>query len=93
MTIDTGGAAFPSQELGQSVACAGLAPGMSLLDWFAGMALQALVAKAPLVDAEGEHGAKFDLETLTQFRHDMAVSAYDYAAMMIAEKRRTEATP
>ena len=59
---------------------------MSLRDWFAGIALSALVQKAPLVDAEGEHGRKFDKATLTQFRHDMAVSACDYADAMMKQR-------
>lgn len=79
-TTNDGGPAFPVTTIGET--------GMSLRDWFAGMALQALVAKAPLMDAEGEHGPKFDKQTLTQFRHDMAVSAYDYADAMLAERSK-----
>lgn len=53
-------------------------------DW-AGQAINALIHKAPLLDAEGEHGPAFDKATLTQFRSDMAVSAFDYADAMLAE--------
>lgn len=55
---------------------AGVEPG--LLET-ARIVLASLVAKAPLLDVEGEHGPKFDKATLTQFRHDMAISAIDYA--------------
>jgi hypothetical protein len=67
---------------------AGEEMGMSLRDWFAGRALTALVAKAPLMDREGEHGPKFDDETLRQFRKDMAESAYGYADWMLVARRR-----
>lgn len=89
---DDGGPAFPRPESEwegvHGKEYARNQKGMSILDWFAGQAMKSLVAKAPLLDREGEHGPKFDQATLDQFRRDMAVSAYDYAAAMVAEKRR-----
>lgn len=55
---------------------------------FAKVAINALIHKAPLLDAEGEHGPAFDKATLTQFRRDMAVSAFDYADAMLDELHR-----
>lgn len=96
--INDGGPAFPiplaattdanheTHVIDAQDRCSG---GMSLRDYFAGQALAGLVAKAPLLDAEGEHGPKFDKATLAQFRRDMAVSAYDYADEMLAVRSKT----
>lgn len=73
MKTDTGGEVYPSGEL------AGYEPsfGMTLLDHFAGLAMQALVTS-------DNWGPKdYDRET--------ADRAYGIAAAMVAEKRRREA--
>ena len=45
-TIDDGGPAFPCQpKNGQGYPCGEMLPGMSLRDWFAGMALQGLLTQ------------------------------------------------
>ena len=81
--IKDGGPAFPSN----ADVSGPRALGMNLRDYFAASALSALVSKAPLLDRDGEHGAKFDIETLRQFRHDMAVSAYEYADAMLRARQ------
>lgn len=78
-----GGTAFPAVGMRYLPSSQGL----SLRDWFAGMALQALVQKAPLMDRDGEHGPKFDKDTLQQFRKDMAESAYSYAEWMLEARK------
>lgn len=62
--------------------------GMTLLDHFAGLALQALIVKFPLFDREGEHGEPTTQEVIDQVRADIAESAYWYAAAMLIEKEK-----
>lgn len=84
---DDGGPAFPT-------AWPNAPPdeGMRLRDWFAGRALDALIAKVPLHLRLGEHGISSPtIEEIHGVRCDSARSAYDYADAMIAEKRRRKA--
>lgn len=50
------------------------------LDFFAGMALQALIAKFPLLDREGEFGSA---ENVFKIKSDLAESAWEYAEWMV----------
>ena len=78
MSHDDGGPAYPHD--GQ----ANYTGGMTLLDWFAGMALVAFLPadprSNPFLSPPGRR-------TLPEW---IAKDAYDYAAAMIAEKRRRE---
>ena len=91
--IDDGGPAFPRpgsnwDEGPYSRKYDPAVRGMSLRDWFAGQALAALVQKRPLLDREGVHGPKFTDADLVVFNRDMAITAYQYADAMLAERKR-----
>lgn len=88
--IDNGGPAFPAGMAATTNAnhdpivydsterCVG---GMTLRDWFAGMALPACITEAE--EWYDKHGGCDVYERSTK-------SAYEFADSMIAEKRRTE---
>ena len=80
--LTDGGPAFPQiSELGDIAATSG---GMSLRDYIAVNALNALISKAPFFDSEGEHGKAIDM---VQFKEDMSVSAYCYADAMLEARK------
>lgn len=56
-----------------------------LRDMFAAVALNALIAKAPLFDTQGAHGKP--VEDMVQFKKGMAESAYWYADAMLAARK------
>lgn len=60
------------------------ATGLTKHEWFAGMALQALIAKAPFFDNQGKNGRLRSDEKQKQFRLDMAASANAYADAMFS---------
>ena len=83
----TGGPAYPANMIGCKMSewesdaifkYAGPYPGMTLLDHFAGLAMQALIAKLP-IELTNTGDDKFRLT---------AAGAYAYAAAMIAERNR-----
>jgi hypothetical protein len=66
--------------------------GMTLRDYFAAKAMQALIAKIPLHDRLGEHGIHTpEVEDIHGVRQDIAQSAYDYADAMLAERLQERA--
>lgn len=71
-SVDDGGSAFPVAADGYEAL-----PGMSLRDWFAGMALQAVYVQA--------HVAKPAAENI-------AASAYEIADAMLAESKKNICT-
>ena len=75
MTKDTGGQAFPCvHELSET-------KGMTLRDWFAGQALQAIVTKhKPFVSADNKVWNKASQRA--------AAGAYEYADAMLAERSK-----
>ena len=97
--IDTGGAAFPSMavavtardssgEIARQMQATGVA-GMTLRDWFAGMAMLGLVVRM----TGGEPTYESSWTTLKDEHDgpDLANDAYEFADAMIAHKRKTEA--
>lgn len=78
---DNGGPAFPQADNEQ----AHTNPGMTMLDWFAGQALNAFL---PVALRENAFLGAGEGRTLPKW---LASDAYDYAVAMIAEKRRREA--
>ena len=91
---DTGGPAFPSEQ-GHTNGTWNQTydPGMTLEDWYAGQArwshdlflgLRRTEHQKMLADPRHEYQERCDLELEVEWR-------YDYAAAMIAEKRRREA--
>lgn len=74
--INDGGPAFPISEHGLQGY-----NGMSLRDWFAGLAMQAIIAKHP---AEVVAGSMNEIDAPT------AKGAYEYADAMIAERKEAE---
>jgi hypothetical protein len=62
--------------------------GISVRDYLAAQAMQALIAKMPLHDREGEHGIHTPVvEDIHQVRKDIAQSAYDYADAMLEARQ------
>jgi len=93
----TGGPAYPSRVDGYKVsererddlfAYSGNHPGKTLLDDFAGLAMQAIIAKLPLIDQKGEFGTKLSEEEKIDFMAEVGKSSYQYAGFMIAERNR-----
>ena len=70
---DTGGAAFPHQDSGDT----GFRPGMTLRDWFAGQALTGMLANC---NQDGESTWQFDHAA------KMAVVAADALIAALGEK-------
>lgn len=62
--------------------------GMSLRDWFAGMALQGLLSKLPVIDQTGEFGVKV-LDKIA-YNNDVADSCFQLADAMLAERQKHE---
>lgn len=58
--------------------------GMTLRDYFAVRAMQAIITKLPVVDREGEFGSP--IEDKTKYNADIANSAYWIADAMLAER-------
>jgi hypothetical protein len=91
MATDNGGAAFP-RPVGQTTSEFGSITqsfeqeGMTLLDWFAGKALEGMLANDELFLASLQAAKKVDKDP-SEFR---ASACYDLATAMVAEKRRRE---
>lgn len=84
MSTDTGGPAFPSQEMSQSVACAPLQQGMTLRDAFAKDIMAAILWPfAEVSVSEGHSRVVVDPARCARI-------AYEAADALIAEKRRSE---
>ena len=64
--------------------------GMTLRDWFAGMALQALIAKSKFMDSKGVNGEPMTAEDMAQFRFDIAASSLAYADAMIYQSQKQD---
>jgi hypothetical protein len=82
--VDDGGPAFPFAVQRDFHAAE---TGMTLRDWFAGRALQGLIAKTPLIDREGVNGKQMTQHEINQLRDDFAESAYFYADAMLAARK------
>lgn len=54
-----------------------------IIDQFAAKALQALIAKSPFLDRDGEHGKQISEENMRQFKSDLAATAWEYAHWMM----------
>lgn len=80
--MNTGGPAFPSDAKCDSWQCRKPSSGMTLLDWFAGKALEGMAASSYW--AENVQGGRRD------YLDPMAQSAYAMAEAMLAEKQRRE---
>lgn len=77
--ITNGGPAYPYEI--------GFERGMSMRDYFAAAAMQALIAKIPLHDRTGEHGIHApEIDDIHGVRCDIAQSAFDYADAMLATR-------
>ena len=78
-SFNDGGPAFPATEEGQTAfsgqPCTIYHPGMSLRDWFAGQAMQGMVAYS------GSTGAGFG-------PGDIAARSYEIADAMLAEREK-----
>lgn len=60
--------------------------GMTLRDYFAAKAMQAIITKLPVVDREGEFGSP--VEDKIKYNADIANSAYWIADAMLAERAK-----
>ena len=74
--IDQGGFVYP-----QEVPRIGHLTGITLRQHYAGLAMQAIISKLPIVDQQGEFGARVDDKV--QYNLDIAVSAFCIADAMI----------
>lgn len=77
MSIPDGGPAFPSDNYRSDER------GMSLRDWFAGMALQGRLSNDTLLSNAEQSGLPSD-----KFPETMARQAYGFADAMIAERNK-----
>ena len=86
--IDDGGFAFPSpcEDLGNNI-FQSAEYGMTLRDYFAAKAMQAIISKLPLVDQDGVLGNC--VKDKKKYNADIANSAYWIADAMIAESSKT----
>ena len=80
--IDDGGPAFPSDNFGQPSA-----PGMSLRDWFAGMALQGAIASMSGVSIYEGKCLLSEAGGVDQFTARIAANCYKYADAMLAARK------
>lgn len=55
-------------------------------DTYAAAALQALIAKLPLIDKDGTLGTPMEDEAYFKFTDDIAASAHRYAVIMIQKR-------
>jgi hypothetical protein len=78
----TGGSAFPTDEF-MDDGTIKHTPGMTLRDYFATKAMQALIAKAPVTFFADQYA-----EERSVMRQSFAVGAYEYADAMIAERAK-----
>lgn len=56
-------------------------------DNYAAAALQALIAKFPIIDRDGEHSADMKQEDLDALKNDVARSAHGYAFFMMQSRK------
>lgn len=86
MSAGDGGAAFPTSievtSEGQTVQLPH--PGMSLLDWFAGQAMAALLASPEVVERLSVEASEDGL----LFGEHVAKTAYKFASSMLSERGR-----
>lgn len=84
--LPDGGFAFPTPNSGEwgfnskneKIFCPDVTPGMTLRDWFAGMALQGFCANPNIITQSGA------------FKHANFATIYDFADAMIEERQRRE---
>ena len=58
-----------------------------IYDTYAASALQALIAKMPLLDNEGELGKKVSDEEMQEIKKGICASAHSYAAWMMQTRQ------
>jgi len=83
-----GGPAFPRAKVvipGMKTIDEG-ANGMSLRDYFAAKAMQAVITKLPIIDMEGQFGIVIDDKI--KYNKDIAESAYQIADAMLQEREK-----
>lgn len=61
-----------------------------LLDQFAGLALQSIITKLPLLDKEGVLGEKYSAEDHNKIMLEVTESAYHYAHLMIVSRENAQ---
>jgi len=85
---DNGGPAFPRPASIDPEFDARLPSqiGMTLRDYFAAKAMQAIITKLPVVDREGEFGSP--VEDKIKYNADIANSAYWIADAMLEERAK-----
>lgn len=62
--------------------------GISMRDYFAAKAMQGLIQKMPLNDAENEFGRPSTYGNVNKLRKDISTSAFAYADAMLAEREK-----
>lgn len=75
--------AFPHKESDNRI-------GLTLLDYFAAKAMQALISKLPLHDRDGEFSKQYTQEEIDKIQADVCWSSYGYAEKMLKERENRE---
>ena len=92
MEDKTGGQAFPTpireHASDGSFLVVDYIPGMTLRDYFAGQAMQALISKLPMFDQKGEYGEMVTQKGMDIILIGVANSAFGYADAMIKERKK-----
>jgi len=83
---DNGGPAFPMIRAVYGNSGWDNEAGMTLRDYFAAKAMQAIITKLPVVDREGEFGSP--VEDKIKYNADIANSAYWIADAMLEERAK-----
>ena len=90
MSIDTGGPAFPQPTIvginGEVHDFGSPSLGMTLLDWFAGQAMQGLIASGCIVPCRSTTPEGIEAERKA-YAKEVATSSYRYADAMIAARK------
>lgn len=89
--INTGGSAFPTTQYSQHIRPTGYAQGMTLRDYFAAKAVQAIIAKNPPLTqfemGDGSLAGPTDNQ-LESLSNAVADGAYSYADAMLAAREK-----
>ena len=59
----------------------------SIRDYFAGLAMQSLISKIPIVDREGKFSEKFSQDEIDKIQKEITESSYNYADKMLKARK------
>ncbi len=88
---DTGSPAFPEltfHRVGDVEMATSVNSGMTLRDWFAGMALQGLLSRDTIKETNNNNSAKWAVMNPLDAQENQSARAYKYADAMIEERKK-----